>query len=154
MSVVLPLVWYTCRFVSPFRRHTLIHMYTQPHTHAHATHKYMHVYSHTQHHMHTHNTMWMQDGSCSLYFASQEGRDKTVEILLQAGATVDLQDKVESYYSLLWINGVHSNLSNSVVLHAPLKRGFPLIISLPCMLVSILTWLNPWYTSQIMVLTF
>jgi len=25
---------------------------------------------------------------------------------------------------------------------------------IPCMLLSILTWLNPWYTSQIMVLTF
>ena len=38
----------------------------------------------------------MQDGDCPLYFASQEGHDKTVEILLQAGATVDLQNKVEN----------------------------------------------------------
>ena len=40
--------------------------------------------------------MCMQDGNCLLYIASQEGHDKTVEILLQAGATVDLQNKVES----------------------------------------------------------
>ena len=46
MSVVLPLVWYTCRFVSPFRRHTLIHMYTQPHTHAHATNICMYIHTH------------------------------------------------------------------------------------------------------------
>ena len=40
--------------------------------------------------------MCMQDGYCPLHCASQEGHDKTVEILLQAGATVDLQKKVES----------------------------------------------------------
>ena len=56
--------------------------------------------------------MCMQDGNCPLHIASQEGHDKTVEILLQAGATVDLQHKVDSYYLLLWENGVHSNLSN------------------------------------------
>ena len=56
--------------------------------------------------------MCMQDGYCPLHFASQEGHDKTVEILLQAGATVDLQDKVDSYYLLLWENGVHSDLNN------------------------------------------
>ena len=57
--------------------------------------------------------MCLQDGNCPLFFASQEGHDKTVKILLQAGATVDLQSKVESYYLLLWENGVvHSDLSN------------------------------------------
>ena len=56
--------------------------------------------------------MCMQDGNCPLYIARNKGHDKTVEILLQAGATVDLQDKVDSYYLLLWENGVHSNLSN------------------------------------------
>ena len=57
--------------------------------------------------------MCMQDGNCPLLFASQEGHDKTVEILLQAEATVDLPDKVESYNLLLWENGVvHSDLSN------------------------------------------
>ena len=69
----------------------------------------MHVYSRTQHH--THTTMYIQNGHYPLYIASQKGHDKTVEILLQAGATVDLQAKVESYYLLLWKNGVHSNLS-------------------------------------------
>jgi len=54
----------------------------------------------------------MQDAGCPLYFASHEGHDKTVEILLQAGATVDLQNKVENYYWLLWENGIHTNLSN------------------------------------------
>ena len=59
--------------------------------------------------------MCLQDGCCPLLFASQEGHDKTVEIVLQAGATVDLQDKVESYYWLLWENGVRSNLSNFMI---------------------------------------
>ena len=70
--------------------------------------------AHTNAHIHTtiHNVMCIQDGGFPLYFASQEGHVKTVEILLQAGATVDLQNKVESYYSLLWENGVHSNLSS------------------------------------------
>ena len=62
--------------------------------------------------IYAHNTMSIQNGGCPLLFASDKGHDKTVEILLQAGATVDLPDKVESYYSLLWENGVHSNLSN------------------------------------------
>ena len=68
----------------------------------------MYIHAHNT----THTTMCLQDGDCPLHFASQEGHDKTVEILLQAGATVDLQNKVESYYLLLWENGVHSNLSN------------------------------------------
>ena len=65
--------------------HTLMHMYTQSHTHAHSTHK----------HVHAHTTMCKQDGHCPLYTASQEGHDRIVDLLLQAGATVDLQDKVE-----------------------------------------------------------
>ena len=56
----------------------------------------MYIHSHNT----THTTVCMQDGYCPLFYASQEGHDKTVEILLQAGATVDLQDKVENgYYS-------------------------------------------------------
>ena len=40
-----------------------------------------------------------QSGDSSLSFASQEGHDGIVEMLLQAGATVDLRTKVEdSYY--------------------------------------------------------
>ena len=68
----------------------------------------MYIHSHNT----THTTMYIQNGHCPLYIASQEGHDKTVEILLQAGATVDLKDKVYSYYLLLWENGVHSNSSN------------------------------------------
>ena len=52
----------------------------------------MYIHSHNT----THTTMCIQDGNCPLHCASQEGHDKTVEILLQAGATVDLQNKVES----------------------------------------------------------
>ena len=69
----------------------------------------MALYIHAHNTIHT--TMCMQDGDCPLHFASQEGHDKTVEILLKAGATVDLQDKVKSYYLLVWDSGVHSNLS-------------------------------------------
>ena len=47
--------------------------------------------------MHT-NTMCMQGGDCPLHIASQKGHDRIVEMLLQAGATVDLQDKVEDCY--------------------------------------------------------
>ena len=43
--------------------------------------------------------MCAKDGHCPLYIASQEGHDRIVEMLLQAGATVDLQSKVkDSYY--------------------------------------------------------
>ena len=112
--------------------HTLMHMYTQPYTHhAHTTHKTC-MYIHT--HNTTHTTMCMQNGLSSLFFASQEGHDKTVEILLQAGATVDLQDKVESCHWLLCENGVHSNLSNfnGTLMH-PAKQGLPLTTSLLCL---------------------
>ena len=81
--------------------------------------------------------MCIQDGGCPLFFASQEGHDKTVKILLQAGATVDLQDKVESYYWLLWENGVHSYLSNSMALHTSCETRTS-IDNLTSMLVSML----------------
>ena len=42
--------------------------------------------------------MCTQNGDGPLYIASQKSHDRVVEMLLQAGATVDLQDKVESYY--------------------------------------------------------
>ena len=59
------------------------HIHTHTHTH---THTYTHTYTHTQ------------DGFFPLYGASQEGYDGIVEMLLQAGATVDLQTKVEDCY--------------------------------------------------------
>ena len=40
--------------------------------------------------------MCTQDGHYPLFIASQNGHDRIVEILLQAGATVDLQSKVEN----------------------------------------------------------
>ena len=71
-------------------------MYTQTYT-MHVQHTNMHVhYTHNTTHTCTHNTMCMQDGASSLHIASQEGHDRVVEMLLQAGATVDLQDKVEN----------------------------------------------------------
>ena len=53
------------------------------------------MYIHT--HNTTHTTMCTQDGACPLYSASQEGHDRVVKMLLQAGATVDLESKVEDY---------------------------------------------------------
>ena len=45
----------------------------------------------------------IQDGFFSLSNASQEGYDEIVQMLLQAGATVDLQNKVENWFSChLW----------------------------------------------------
>ena len=55
----------------------------------------MYIYAHKTTHTCTHNTMCMQDGVFPLYNVSQEGHDRIVEVLLQAGATVDLQAKVE-----------------------------------------------------------
>ena len=72
--------------------HTNVHTHTTIHR-AHVTLKYACIFTHTT--PHTHTTVCMQDGNCPLFYASQEGHDKTVEVLLQAGATVDLQDKVK-----------------------------------------------------------
>ena len=81
---------YTCRFVSVTRKaltHTNAHVHT-------TTQPCMHMqYTHTC----TPTTVCTQDGDSPLYIASQKGHDRTVEILLQAGATVDLQNKVENY---------------------------------------------------------
>ena len=47
-----------------------------------------------------HNTMYTQDGYCPLHVASQDGHGRIVDILLQGGATVDLQNKVENCSSV------------------------------------------------------
>ena len=60
------------------------------------TRKHACIFTHTNT---THTTMCIQDGDCPLHTASQNGHDRIVEIFLQAGATVDLQNKVENYYS-------------------------------------------------------
>ena len=44
--------------------------------------------------------MCTQDGFFPLFIASQLGHDMIVEMLLQAGATVDLQNEVEDCYYL------------------------------------------------------
>ena len=75
------------------------HTNAHNHTYARATHKYGYTFTHTTPHTHMHtNTMCMQGGDCPLHIASQKGHDRIVEMLLQAGATVDLQDKVEDCY--------------------------------------------------------
>ena len=94
-----------------------MHMYTQPHTHAHETHKYAYTFMHTHTHTHTHNTLCTQKGYSPLHIASQEGHDQVVEILLQAGATVDLQKKVENFYLLICnlccgLQTIHCTLDN------------------------------------------
>ena len=63
-------------------------------THNHHTHTHppTHTYTHTR----AHTTMCLQDGFFPLYVASQGKHDRVVEMLLQAGATVDLQNKVEN----------------------------------------------------------
>ena len=64
----------------------------QSHT---CTHKHKHDRNTTMHaHMpFTHTST--QDGGFPLFMASQEGHDRIVEMLLQAGATVNLERKVE-----------------------------------------------------------
>ena len=67
----------------------------------------MHTTPHT--HTHTHTTMCMQDGFFPLYIASQEGHERVVEMLLQAGGTVDLQSKVENLCSSVNCSVMYSN---------------------------------------------
>ena len=76
--------------------HTNAHVHN--HTRMHVQHTNIHVHLRTQCHTHTctHNTMCTQDGTSSLFIASRKGHDRVVEKLLQAGATVDLQEKVEN----------------------------------------------------------
>ena len=74
--------------------HTNAHVHTTTHTCTCNAQISMYIYEHNTTHTCTHNTMWMQNGGSSLYIASQNGHDRVVEKLLQAGATVDLQDKV------------------------------------------------------------
>lgn len=50
---------------------------------------------------HTHMHNCAQGGHSPLLCASKEGQDAVVEMLLQAGATVDLQNKVEDCY---WVH--------------------------------------------------
>ena len=98
---------YTCRFVSTIQKaltqmnaHTNAHVHTTTYTCTCNTQICIYIYAHNITHTSTHNTMCTQDGACPLHIASQEGHDRTVEMLLQAGATVDLQDKVEDCYYL------------------------------------------------------
>ena len=62
----------------------------------------MHMHTHICTHMDIHAHMCIhiqtQNGFSPLTGASQEGYDGIVEMLLQAGATVNLQSKVEDCY--------------------------------------------------------
>ena len=72
-----------------------MHMYTQSHT-IHMQHNYACIFTHNHHtYPWTHTTMCTQDGYCPLHIASRNGHDNIVEMLCQAGATIDLQSKVE-----------------------------------------------------------
>ena len=70
---------------------------------------YLHKWhAHIIMHMNTYMTticMCIQDGFFPLSDASQEGYDEIVQVLLHAGATVDLQNKVKD-----WFNFVHLSL--------------------------------------------
>ena len=66
----------------------------------------MYIYAHNT----THTTMCIQNGVCPLYIASQNGHDRVVEMLLQAKATVDLQNKVENCHLSLVLCHVHYSL--------------------------------------------
>ena len=76
---------------------------SQPHTH---THPVTPIHAHTHAHIHT------QEGYSPLYNASGEGYDGIVEMLLQAGATVDLQTKVEDCSSVMCC--VHCTLPHNI----------------------------------------
>ena len=54
----------------------------------------LHIYACKHLYTHTHT----QDGFFPLFYATQEGHHGIVEMLLQAGATVDQQTKVEDCY--------------------------------------------------------
>ena len=58
----------------------------------------MHAHTHTHTHTHIPTHIHTQDGFLPLVHGSQEGHDGIVEVLLRAGARVDLQDKVEDGY--------------------------------------------------------
>ena len=92
-------------------------MYTYPHTHLQDTNP-MHIFTTQPPHTRAHTTMCTQDGFFPLLVASQEGHNRIVDLLLQAGATVDLQNKVDYYYLFichLWcaMCGNHCTLSTT-----------------------------------------
>ena len=64
---------------------------SQPHTHTHPV-------TPTHAHTHMHICVYTQEGFLPLHNASGKGYDVIVEMLLQAGATVNLQQKVEDCY--------------------------------------------------------
>ena len=77
---------------------------SQPHTHTHPV-------TPTHAHTHMHICVYTQEGFLPLHNASVEGYDGIVEMLLQAGATVDLQTKVEDCSSVMCC--VHSTLPHN-----------------------------------------
>ena len=67
---------------------------------------------HTHMHTHMHICVYTQEGYSPLHNASVEGHDRIVEMLLQAGATVDLQQKVEDCSSVVYC--VHCTLPHNI----------------------------------------
>ena len=80
--------------------HTNAHIHTTTHTCTCNTQICMCIYAHNTTHTCTHNTMCTQDEDCPLNDASREGHDRIVEMLLHAGAIVDLQNKVFHCFSV------------------------------------------------------
>ena len=87
-----------CSYGTDTNAHTNVHAHTTTHPCTCNTQTCMCMHIQLPHtHTCTHITMCTQDGGCPLHIASQEGHDRIVEMLLQAGATVDLQTKVEDF---------------------------------------------------------
>ena len=75
--------------------------FSRVHVHA-LVHK--HRYAHVD--MNTYTTIFtcIQNGFYPLFNASQEGYDEIVQMLLQAGATVDLQNKVKDSFNFVHLS--------------------------------------------------
>ena len=63
---------------------------------------------HITHNHHTNTIVYMQDGFFPLFVACQKGHDRIVEKFIQAGAIVDLQNKVFLYLSLVMCHVLYS----------------------------------------------
>ena len=89
---------YIRKALTHMNAHTNGHLHTTTHTIICNTQICTYIYVHNTTHTCTQNTMCTQDGDCPIHIGSQQGHDRIVEILLQAGATVDLQNKVENSF--------------------------------------------------------
>ena len=109
LNMVLPYLGATCRMQYPNMRlakckhNKYLCCESQPHTHTHPV-------TPTHAHTHMHICVYTQEGFSPLHNTSAEGYDGIVEMLLQAGATVDLQTKVKDCDLTLLISHVLCSL--------------------------------------------